>query len=444
MSEWKIKKLSEVADIIGGGTPSSKENAYYDNGTIPWITPKDLSNYNEMYISNGERNITELGLKNSSAKLLPKGSILFSSRAPIGYVAIANKELSTNQGFKSLVLKEGHVPEFYYYLLKQNVALFEARASGTTFKEVSGQIVKDTELSIPDKETQGKIVSILKPLDDKIQLNTETNKTLEAIAQAIFKHWFIDFAPVHAKAEALAEGKTAKQAELAAMASISGKTEQQVVELAQTNPQAYQQLQQTAAAFPSEFVESELGLVPKGWEISTFKDYATFVKGKKPKNIYLKQEGELLPHILVSSLNGEYKEFANPENMTLVSSHETIMLMDGSGSGKISIGHDGIIGSTLAKLKLNDKKYWAFIYLFLSSKTDDIQNNTTGAAIPHTDKNRVYGYPISMPNDKLLNLINKLLDGIFSKIQVHTNENQTLAKTRDTLLPKLLSGEIEL
>ncbi|MFZ7157148.1 restriction endonuclease subunit S, partial [Avibacterium avium] len=214
MSEWKIQKLSEVADIIGGGTPSSKENSYYDNGNIPWITPKDLSNYNEMYISRGERNITELGLKNSSAKLLPKGSVLFSSRAPIGYIAIARNELSTNQGFKSLVLKNGHIPEFYYYLLKDNVAIFEARASGSTFKEVSGQVVKDTELNIPDTETQKNIVNILKPLDDKITLNTQTNQTLEQIAQGIFKHWFIDFTPVHAKANALARGETTEQAEL--------------------------------------------------------------------------------------------------------------------------------------------------------------------------------------------------------------------------------------
>ncbi|MFZ7324625.1 restriction endonuclease subunit S, partial [Avibacterium avium] len=283
MSEWKIQKLSEVADIIGGGTPSSKENSYYDNGNIPWITPKDLSNYNEMYISRGERNITELGLKNSSAKLLPKGSVLFSSRAPIGYIAIARNELSTNQGFKSLVLKNGHIPEFYYYLLKNNVAIFEARASGSTFKEVSGQVVKDTELNIPDTETQKNIVNILKPLDDKITLNTQTNQTLEQIAQGIFKHWFIDFAPVHAKANALARGETIEQAELAAMACLSGKTVEKITALKAQDPTTYHQLQQTAAAFPSEFVETEMGKVPRGWEILKFKDFVKETKEKVGK-----------------------------------------------------------------------------------------------------------------------------------------------------------------
>ncbi|HDR1916424.1 TPA: restriction endonuclease subunit S, partial [Pasteurella multocida] len=128
MSSWKRVKLSEVAEIIGGGTPKSNVSEYFDNGQIAWITPKDLSGYKSRYISKGERNITELGLENSSAKLLPIGTVLLTSRAPIGYVAIAKNEVSTNQGFKSLVLKEGNIPEFFYYLLKNNINLLEARA----------------------------------------------------------------------------------------------------------------------------------------------------------------------------------------------------------------------------------------------------------------------------------------------------------------------------
>ena len=185
MSNWKVMKLSEVATIVGGGTPSSSKSEYFENGNIPWITPKDLSGYNKRYISKGERNITELGLKNSSAKLLPKNTVLLTSRAPIGYVAIASNEISTNQGFKSLVLNNGHIPEFFYYLLKNNVHILESRATGSTFKEISGKILKDTELSIPTPDIQQKIVDILSPLDDKIELNTQINQTLEQIAQAL-------------------------------------------------------------------------------------------------------------------------------------------------------------------------------------------------------------------------------------------------------------------
>ncbi|MFU2135380.1 restriction endonuclease subunit S, partial [Gallibacterium anatis] len=394
MSEWNIKKLSEVADIIGGGTPSSKENAYYENGTIAWLTPKDLSNHKEMYISKGERNITQLGLKNSSAKLLPKGAVLFSSRAPIGYVAIAKNTLSTNQGFKSLILKSGHIPEFYYYLLKNNISLFEARASGSTFKEVSGQVVKDTELKIPDTETQRNIVKILKPLDDKITLNTQTNQTLEQIAQAIFKHWFIDFAPVHAKANALASGASPEQAELATMASLSGKTLAEITALQHTAPEAYHQLQQTAQAFPSEFVESEMGLVPKGWEVKKVKDIAKFIKGKKPKNLSENQQEGLLPYITMATLSGKNISFASPEGMIIADKLDILISMDGS-AGNITIGYKGIVGSTFAKINLTGRKYISFFYQFMKNKEEDIKANTTGTSVPHTDKERVLNYSIT-------------------------------------------------
>ncbi|HHF2757944.1 TPA: restriction endonuclease subunit S, partial [Haemophilus influenzae] len=267
MSNWKVMKLSEVATIVGGGTPSSSKSEYFENGNIPWITPKDLSGYNKRYISKGERNITELGLKNSSAKLLPKNTVLLTSRAPIGYVAIASNEISTNQGFKSLVLNNGHIPEFFYYLLKNNVHILESRATGSTFKEISGQILKDTELSIPTPDIQQKIVDILSPLDDKIELNTQINQTLEQIAQALFKSWFVDFDPVRAKVQALSGGLSLEQAELAAMQAISGKTPEELTALSQTQPDRYAELAETAKAFPCEMVEVDGVEVPKGWEV---------------------------------------------------------------------------------------------------------------------------------------------------------------------------------
>ncbi|HHE8716738.1 TPA: restriction endonuclease subunit S, partial [Haemophilus influenzae] len=282
MSNWKVMKLSEVATIVGGGTPSSSKSEYFENGNIPWITPKDLSGYNKRYISKGERNITELGLKNSSAKLLPKNTVLLTSRAPIGYIAIASNEISTNQGFKSLVLNDGHIPEFFYYLLKNNVHILESRATGSTFKEISGQILKDTELSIPTPDIQQKIVDILSPLDDKIELNTQINQTLEQIAQALFKSWFVDFDPVRAKVEALSNGLSLEQAELAAMQTISGKTPEELTALSQTQPDRYAELAETAKAFPCEMVEVDGVDVPKGWELSTIGEEVETVGGATP------------------------------------------------------------------------------------------------------------------------------------------------------------------
>ena len=123
MSEFRSCLIGEIAEIIGGGTPSTKNEDNF-GGDIPWITPKDLSDHNEMYISKGERSITKIGLENSSAKLLPANSILFTSRAPIGYVALAKNEITTNQGFKSLVLKDDNDPKFFYYSHSNSYFLF--------------------------------------------------------------------------------------------------------------------------------------------------------------------------------------------------------------------------------------------------------------------------------------------------------------------------------
>uniref|UniRef100_UPI001589A6CD restriction endonuclease subunit S n=1 Tax=Piscibacillus halophilus TaxID=571933 RepID=UPI001589A6CD len=134
-SSWNVMKLSEVGNIVGGGTPKTKVEEYW-NGNIAWITPKDLSGFTERYIFSGDRNITDEGLQNSSAKLLPKNSVLFSSRAPIGYVALAGKEMATNQGFKSVVCDDDKAfPLFIYYLLKCKGSLIVNIASGSTFKE---------------------------------------------------------------------------------------------------------------------------------------------------------------------------------------------------------------------------------------------------------------------------------------------------------------------
>lgn len=151
---WKFGKLEEIAEVIGGGTPSTSEESYYcePSAGISWLSPKDLSGYSWKYISHGATDITESGLKNSSARMLPAGTVLFSSRAPIGYVAIAEKELSTNQGFKSLVPKNGSNTEFLYYLAKANVELIESRASGSTFKEISGNGMKELPVILPPNQ----------------------------------------------------------------------------------------------------------------------------------------------------------------------------------------------------------------------------------------------------------------------------------------------------
>ncbi|MBR0518322.1 restriction endonuclease subunit S [bacterium] len=170
---WKICKIRDCGTIIGGATPLTNISKYYDNGTISWITPKDLSNLQDKFITKGERNITLLGFKSCSVRMLPKNSILFSSRAPIGYVAIANKELCTNQGIKGIIPNEKIYYEFLYYLLIANKENIESFSNGTTFKEVSTNSFRKVKVPLPPLEEQKKIADFLDNKCSKIDRYVE-------------------------------------------------------------------------------------------------------------------------------------------------------------------------------------------------------------------------------------------------------------------------------
>ena len=148
--EWRTGTICDLGTVIGGSTPSKAKKEYYTDDGIAWITPKDLSINKSKFISHGENDITELGLRNSSASIMPEGTVLFSSRAPIGYMAIAANEVTTNQGFKSIIPNPEIGTPFVYYFLKHNLPIIEGMASGSTFKEISGSTMKSIPAIIPD------------------------------------------------------------------------------------------------------------------------------------------------------------------------------------------------------------------------------------------------------------------------------------------------------
>lgn len=190
---WTNLKLKEIGEIVGGGTPSTKNEEYF-GGEIPWIRPSDLSNYHEKFIGNGDRNITKKGLDNSSAKLLPKGSLLFSSRAPIGYVAIAKNEVTTNQGFRSIIPSKKVYNQYLYYYLKASKEIVERMAGGTTFKEISGSKLGNLWVPLPPIKTQHRIVEkieeLFSDLDNGIQNLKKARQQLETYRQAVLKAAF--------------------------------------------------------------------------------------------------------------------------------------------------------------------------------------------------------------------------------------------------------------
>lgn len=177
--------LSDVGNIVAGGTPSKAKPEYYAEDGIAWITPKDLSVDKSVFIYHGENDISELGYSKSSATKMPAGTVLFSSRAPIGYIAIAGNEVTTNQGFKSVVPNDGVGTAYIYFLLKRLLPTIESMASGSTFKEISGSAMKIVPISVPSRESLEKFSVFCEPLFEQIQKSELESKGLVLLRDSL-------------------------------------------------------------------------------------------------------------------------------------------------------------------------------------------------------------------------------------------------------------------
>lgn len=403
---WLKYKLSEIGTIIGGATPSTAVEAYY-NGNIPWLTPKDLSDFNGRYIEKGERNISELGLKNCSAQLLPADSVLFSSRAPIGYVAIAKNPIATNQGFKSIIPDKKKINSlFLYYLLKFNKNKIEALGSGTTFKEVSASIMKNVEVCIPSLKEQQQIADILSSFDDKIELNRRINENLEQQAQALFKSWFVDFEPFK-----------------------NGK-----------------------------FIDSELGKIPEGWRVLCADEIFNINIGKTPprkENIWFSNsESSNIKWVSISDMGNcetfinsskEYltQDAVNQFNIIVVPKN-TILLSFKLTIGRVAIAqHELTTNEAIARFYLPYPQFREYTYLTLKSYNYTKLGSTSSIATAVNSK-IIKSMKILLPPNEQIKNFSHIAKPIFDIIESLSNEINKLSKIRDTLLPKLISGKLKI
>ena len=184
---WTECTLSDIGSVIAGGTPSKSKPEYYADQGIAWITPKDLSVDKSKFISRGENDISELGFSKSSATKMPAGTILFSSRAPIGYIAIAQNEVTTNQGFKSVIPNENIGTAYVYFLLKNLLPTIEGMASGSTFKEISGTVMKSVPTVIPDADTIQLFSNLCEPIFQEQEVLESENKHLSALRDSLLQ-----------------------------------------------------------------------------------------------------------------------------------------------------------------------------------------------------------------------------------------------------------------
>lgn len=404
IGSWFKYKLSEIGTIVGGATPSTNVEAYY-NGNIPWLTPKDLSDFQYRYIEKGKRNITKSGLNSCSAQFLPAGSVLFSSRAPIGYIAIAKNPIVTNQGFKSIIPDKEKVDSlFLYYLLKYKKNDIEALGSGTTFKEVSGFTMKNVEVFIPSLKVQQQIAGVLGALDDKIELNRRINENLEQQAQALFKSWFVDFEPFK-------DGK---------------------------------------------FVDSELGMIPEGWRVGTLEEIGQIIGGGTPSKAnssFYCENG--IPWITPKDLSiNKSKYISRGENdITEIGYRNSSAKKIPAGSvlfssrapiGYIAIANNEVTTNQGFKSVIPTKAGTCFIYLFLQLYKKYIESLATGSTFKEASGALMKSLKLKIPPQSIFENFESMLNPLFSQQCVLESEIDHLSKLRDTLLPRLMSGELQI
>src|SRR5699024_7220481 len=291
------------------------------------------------------------------------------------------------------------------------------------------------ELLIPSYNEQQKIAKILGDLDRKIEKNNQINETLEAMAQAIFKSWFIDFDPVKAKVEAKAKGLDDDAINRAAMRVIASKTDAELDEMQAESPAEYASLQTTASHFPDELVESELGMIPKGWEVSSFNDWVDIKRGKsitKAKVI----EGNV--PVVAGGLEPAY--YHNEYN---VKGPVITISASGANAGFVNLYFQNIWSSDSSYIDRGTSEYFYTSYVCLKFYQDMIFKMQTGAAQPHIYPKDFDRLNIVLGEDNLFLTIEGIFDTFFMQINLNRLENKVLIELRDSLLPKLLSGEIE-
>ncbi len=370
-------KLSDLVSIIGGGTPKTSKTEYW-NGDIPWLSVKDFNN-DFRYVYKTEKRITQLGLENSSTKILNKGDMIISARGTVGEIASIPYPMTFNQSCYGLRAKENMITsDFLYYLIKYNISILKNQTHGSVFDTITKSTFDEIWVDIPGIMMQDKIATILSMIDKKIELNYEINKNLEQQAKTIFKSWFIDYDPFgHQK--------------------------------------------------------------PNNWLVSTLGNISIMgAGGDKPQNVS-QIKTDLYQYPIYSnglSDEGLYGFTDKPkisEESVTVSARGTI--------GSVCLRHIPYVPivrlvTLIPKTEIISAKY---LYLWLKqlhiTGTGTTQQQLT---VPNFQKTEIL-----IPSQDIVTIFTNMVEPIFEKIWENQSENEKLSSLRDTLLPKLMSGEID-
>ena len=392
--------LSDLVDVIGGGTPKTTEDSYW-NGSIPWLSVKDFCG-DKKYVYNTEKSITVEGLNNSSTKLLHKDNIIISARGTVGELAMIPYDMAFNQSCFGLIPKGNNDPHFVYYLLKDKVRSLKSQTQGSVFDTITKATFDRIECADYSEEDQRRIASILSSLDRKIELNNKINADLEEMAQAIFKNWFVDFEPFK-------DGK---------------------------------------------FVDSELGMIPEGWKVGCLGDMGAVVCGKTPSKSNSNYYGGDIPFIKIPDMHGNVFVENSEDRLTEEGSLSQIKKFIPPYSLMVScIATVGLVSINTKPSHTNqqintviphNKSALFYLYQYIKNNEELLKNMGRGGTTTLNVNTRSFSnIRLLIPSEIALEQFHRVVEGLFKKIELNLHESRTLSLLRDTLLPRLMSGELE-
>lgn len=403
-SDWGIFSLTEVASVIGGGTPKTSEPGYW-NGEIPWLSVVDFNN-NLKKVYKTEKTITNKGLNNSSTNILSKGALVISARGTVGALTQLGVDMAFNQSCYGLVAKS-ITNDFLYYLVKNSISDIKNRTHGSVFDTITRETLDNIKFAIPNNSSeQQKIAEILSSLDDKIELNRKINDNLEKIASSLFKRWFVDFEFPNK------DGKPYK--------SSGGK-----------------------------MVDSELGEIPEYWAVNSAIDLLDFIKGVEPgaKQYSDQKLTDYIQFFRVADMyNGTSSGIFIDKELAknIITNFDEVLITTDGTVGRVAIGLEGSYSGGIRKVvSKRDCFNKSFIYFWL--KSHYVQNilqeyASDSTTIAHAS-GAIYGMKIVF-NDKISKEFSICTNSMIENILNNLREIKSLEYVRNFLLPRLMSGKI--
>lgn len=388
--------LSDLVDVIGGGTPKTTEESYW-NGSIPWLSVKDFCG-GKKYVYNTEKSITEEGLNNSSTKLLHKDNIIISARGTVGELAMIPYDMAFNQSCFGLIPKGNNDPHFVYYLLKDKVRSLKSQTQGSVFDTITKATFDRIECADYSEEDQRRIASILSSLDRKIELNNKINADLEEMAQAIFKNWFVDFEPFK----------------------------------------------------DCKFVDSELGMIPEGWKVGRLTEIASYMNGLAMQKFPPENNEDSLPVLKIKELGqgfcGTDSDRCSCNIKDECKVHNGDVIFSWSGTLLVDVWCGGDCGLNQHLFKVTSKEYpkW-FYYYWTKHHLQEFIHIAKDKAVTmgHIKRGHLEEALVAIPDNDSMERAHELFEPILSKMISLRLENSRLSTLRDTLLSRLMSGELE-